>query len=152
LKWVNQLREIGKCQTIVLYSSWPPDEARRLGHEGRLPLTATRKKELQKDVEHHLAERVATILPRENVRTIVEPGWGNPEGYLYEMASRQHVDLIVVGTHRRRGLGRVLLGSVSRAVLHHAKVAVAVIPAAQSFVRKQKNENEIIQPKSSRSR
>jgi len=31
LKWINQLREIGKCQTTVLYSSWPPDEAQRLG-------------------------------------------------------------------------------------------------------------------------
>jgi nucleotide-binding universal stress UspA family protein len=136
LKWVNQLREIGKCQTTVLYGSWPPDEARRLGHEGRLPLAATVKKELQKDVEHHLAERVATILPSENVRTIVEAGWGNPEGYLYEMASRQHVDLIVVGTHQRRGLGRLLLGSVSRAVLHHAKVTVAVIPPAEAPMRK----------------
>jgi nucleotide-binding universal stress UspA family protein len=152
LDWVNQLWEIGKCQTTVLYSSWPPDEARRLGHEGRLPLAATVKKELQKDVEHNLAERVATILPSENVRTIVEAGWGNPEGYLYEMASRHHVDLIVVGTHRRRGLGRVLLGSVSRAVLHHAKVAVAVVPPTESAVRRDKNENQIIQPKSPHSR
>jgi nucleotide-binding universal stress UspA family protein len=82
LNWINQLRKIGKCQTTVLYSSWPPDEARRLGHEGRLPLAPSVKKGLQKDVEHQLAERVATILPGENVRTIVEPGWGNPEGYL----------------------------------------------------------------------
>lgn len=136
LKWVNQLREIGKCQTTVLYSSWPPDEARRLGHEGRRPLAPTVEKGLQKDVEHQLAERVATILPSENLKTIVEAGWGNPEGYLYEMASRQHVDLIVVGTHQRRGLGRLLLGSVSRAVLHHAKVSVAVIPPGQAPMRK----------------
>ena len=135
LKWINQLREIGKCQTTVLYSSWPSDEARRLGYEGSLPLAA---KEIQKDVERDLAERVATILPSENVRTIGEAGWGNPEGYLYEMASRQKVDLIVVGTHQRQGLGRVLLGSVSRAVLHHAKVAVAVIPPAETAVRKQR--------------
>ena len=136
LNWINQLREIGKCQTTVLYSSWPPDEARRLGHEGRLPLAPTVKRELQKDVEHDLKEHVATILPGEKVRTIVEAGWGNPEGYLYEMASRQHVDLIVVGTHQRRGLGRLLLGSVSRAVLHHAKVTVAVIPPAEAPMRK----------------
>jgi len=152
LDWVNQLREIGKCETTVLYSSWPPDDARRLEHEGRLPLAATVKKELQKDVEHNLAERVATILPSENVRTIVEAGWGNPEGYLYQMASRHHADLIVVGTHQRRGLGRLLLGSVSRAVLHHAKVTVAVIPPAETPVQNQENEKQIIQPKSSHSR
>jgi nucleotide-binding universal stress UspA family protein len=136
LAWVNQLREIGKCQTTVLYSNWPPDEARRLGHEGP-PSLAANVKEIQKDVEHDLAKRVATFLPEQEVTAIVEPGWGNPEGYLFQMASRQRVDLIVVGTHQRHGVGRVLLGSVSRDVLHHAKVAVAVVPAAETAMRKQ---------------
>ena len=136
LKWVNQLREIGKCEITVLYSSWPPDEARRLGQEGQPPQALTVKIELQKDVERQLAERVATILPGENVTTIVETGWGNPEGYLYEMASRQHVDLVVVGTNQRRGLSQLLLGSVSRAVLHHAKVSVAVVPPGEALMSK----------------
>ena len=60
------------------------------------------------------------------------------------MASRQHVDLIVVGTHQRHGLGRVLLGSVSRAVLHHAKMAVAVVPPAENCrakITKMKNKS-----------
>jgi nucleotide-binding universal stress UspA family protein len=37
LDWVNQLREIGKFQATVLYTNWPPDEARGLGYEGPLP-------------------------------------------------------------------------------------------------------------------
>lgn len=131
LGWVNQLRQIGKFQTIVLYSSWPPDEARRLGYEGPLPLTAN-PKEIQKNLERDLKKRVATFLPKQKVTAIVEPGWGSPEGYLFEMANRQKIDLIVVGTHQRRGLGRVLLGSVSRAVLHHANVAVAVVPPVET--------------------
>jgi nucleotide-binding universal stress UspA family protein len=36
LAWVNALGEIGKFQATVLYSNWPPDEARRLGYEGPL--------------------------------------------------------------------------------------------------------------------
>ncbi len=52
--------------------------------------------------------------------------------------NRQHTDLIVVGTHQRHGLGRVLLGSVSRAVLHHANVAVAVVPPIETAVQKQR--------------
>ncbi len=137
LDWVNQLRELGKSQTTVLYSNWPPDEARRLGYEGPLPLAAN-PREIQKNLEHGLKKRVATFLPKQKVSTIVEPGWGTPEGYLFEMASRQKVDLIVVGTHQRQGLGRVLLGSVSRAVLHHANVAVAVVPPVESAVRKRR--------------
>ncbi|HEU5246632.1 MAG TPA: universal stress protein [Candidatus Udaeobacter sp.] len=137
LGWVNQLRKIGKSQITVLYSNWPPDEARRLGYEGPLPLAAN-PKEIQKNLERDLDKRIAKFLPKQEVSAIVEPGWGNPEGYLFQMARRQHVDLIVVGTHQRHGLGRVLLGSVSRAVLHHAKVAVAVVPPAESAVRKQR--------------
>ena len=135
LDWVNHLREIGKFQATVLYSNWPPDEARRLGYEGPLPLAANPKK-IQQNLERDLEKRIATLLPKQEVTAIVEPGWGSPEGYLFQMASRKRVDLIVVGTHRRHGLGRVLLGSVSRAVLHHSKVTVAVVPPTQTAVRK----------------
>ena len=135
LGWVNELRKIGKSQITVLYSNWPPDEARRLGYEGPLPLAANLK-EIQKNLERDLKKRVATFLPKQQVAAIVEPGWGNPEGYLFQMANRQHVDLIVVGTHQRHGLGRVPLGSVSRAVLHHAKMTVAVVPPAETATQK----------------
>jgi nucleotide-binding universal stress UspA family protein len=135
LVWVNQLREIGKCQSTVLYSNWPQDEARRLGYEGPLPLAANPRR-IQKNLERDLEKRVAAFLPEQEVTAIVEPGWGTPEGYLFQMASRQRADLVVVGTHQRHGLGRLLLGSVSRAVLHHAKVTVAVVPPAETARRK----------------
>jgi nucleotide-binding universal stress UspA family protein len=137
LGWVNELGEIGTFQATVLYSNWPPDEARRLGYEGSLPLV-TNPADVQKKLERDLKKRVATLLRSKEVTVIVEPGWGTPEGYLFEMASRQKIDLIVVGTHQRHGLGRVLLGSVSRAVLHHAKMAVAVVPPTETAVRKQR--------------
>ena len=137
LAWVNQLGEIGKFEATVLYSNWPPDEARRVGYKGPLPLV-TNPADIQKKLERDLKNRVARFLSKQKVTAIVEPGWGTPEGYLFEMASRQKVDLVVVGTHQRHGLGRVLLGSVSRAVLHHAKVSVAVIPPPETAVRKQR--------------
>jgi nucleotide-binding universal stress UspA family protein len=137
LNWVNQLREIGKSEVTVLYSNWPPDEARRLGYEGPLPLAANPKR-VQENLERDLKKRVATFLSKQKVITVVEPGWGNPEGYLFQMASHELVDLIVVGTHQRRGLGRILLGSVSRNVLHYAKVTVAVVPPAKTDTGKQK--------------
>ncbi len=136
LAWVNALGEIGKFQATVLYSNWPPDEARRLGYEGPLPLAAN-PKAVQKNLERDLEKRVAAFLPEQEVNAIVEPGWGTPEGYLFQMASRQNVDLIVVGTHQRHGLGRLLLGSVSRAVLHHATVPVVVVPPASDAAPKQ---------------
>jgi nucleotide-binding universal stress UspA family protein len=135
LGWVNELGKIGKFQAAVLYSNWPPDEARRLGYKGPLPLAAN-PEEIQKNLERDLKKRIAKFLSEQKVTAIVEPGWGTPEGYLFEMASRQKIDLIAVGTHQRRGFGRVLLGSVSRAVLHHAKMSVAVVPPAQTATQK----------------
>jgi nucleotide-binding universal stress UspA family protein len=135
LAWVNELGKIGKLETIVLYTNWPPDEARRLGYEGPLPLEAN-PEEIQKNLERDLKKRIARFLSKQKITAIVEPGWGSPEGYLFEMASRQNIDLVVVGTHQRQGLSRVLLGSVSRAVLHHAKVSVAVVPPAKTATQK----------------
>lgn len=133
--WVNELGKIGKLETAVLYTNWPPDEARRLGYKGPLPLTAN-PTGIQKNLERDLKKRIARFLQKQKVTAIVEPGWGTPEGYLFEMTSRKKFDLIVVGTHQRKGLGRVLLGSVSRAVLHHAKVSVAVVPPAKTATKK----------------
>jgi nucleotide-binding universal stress UspA family protein len=135
LEWVNQLGKIGKFQAAVLYTNWPPDEARRLGYEGPLPLV-TNPVDMQKKLERDLKKRVATFLPNKEATIIVEPGWGSPEGYLFEMAGRQNVDLVAVGTRQRHGVGRLLLGSVSRAVLHHAKVTVAVVPPAETATQK----------------
>jgi nucleotide-binding universal stress UspA family protein len=134
LAWVNQLRELGRCEITLLYSSWPPDEARRLGHEGPLPPSVD-VKEIRKELGRDLAKRIAMFLPKQETTAIVEPGWGTPEGYLFQMANQQHVDLVVVGTHQRHGLGRVLLGSVSRAVLHHAKMTVVVVPPAETAAK-----------------
>jgi nucleotide-binding universal stress UspA family protein len=131
LRWVNQLTDIGKFQATILHSNWPPDEARRLEYKGPLPLAAN-PQEIQENLERDLKKRVTTFLRTKEITVIVEPGWGSPEGYLFEMSSRKHIDLIVVGTHQRRGLDRALLGSVSRAVLHHSRVSVAVIPPVES--------------------
>lgn len=127
LRWLNGMQEIGPCEINVVHSDWPPEVAHRFGYHGPLPLTEN-PEQIQNLLERDLAERVAMALPPEKVTVTVEPGWGRPEGNLFELASRQQVDLVVVGTHQRHGLGRLRFGSVSRTVLHHVHATVAVIP------------------------
>src|ERR1700758_2075702 len=46
---------------------------------------------------------------------------------LAEVIQQSEIDLIVVGTHGRTGLGKLLLGSVAEDILHHAPCPVLTI-------------------------
>jgi nucleotide-binding universal stress UspA family protein len=54
---------------------------------------------------------------------------GNPKHVILDEAERWGADLIVVGSHGRRGLQRFLLGSVSQAVALHAPCSVQIVRA-----------------------
>ncbi|MDO8455401.1 MAG: universal stress protein [Burkholderiaceae bacterium] len=49
--------------------------------------------------------------------------------HVAEQARRAKADLIVVGSHGRRGMGRVLLGSDAEQIVRHASVPVLVVRA-----------------------
>ena len=51
----------------------------------------------------------------------------NPADAIVDTAETQKFDLIVMSSHGRRGLGRVLLGSQANAVLTHSTVPVLVV-------------------------
>lgn len=48
---------------------------------------------------------------------------------ILDAAERYGADLLVMGTHGRTGLERMLLGSVAEGVLRRAKIPVVVVPA-----------------------
>ena len=50
-----------------------------------------------------------------------------PHEEIVKAARRQRCDLIVIASHGRRGVSRLLLGSVTSKVLAHAKVPVLVV-------------------------
>lgn len=52
---------------------------------------------------------------------------GEPSAEIVRLAEAQHVDLIVMGTHGRTGLSRLLMGSVAEAVVRRAPCAVYTI-------------------------
>ncbi|MEM4531199.1 MAG: universal stress protein [Thermofilaceae archaeon] len=52
---------------------------------------------------------------------------GYPAEEILRYAKEAEVDLIVMGTHGRRGLKRVLLGSVADEVVHHALAPVMTV-------------------------
>lgn len=54
---------------------------------------------------------------------------GDPKKKIAEIASQWNADLIVIASHGRRGLARVLMGSVAEGVLRHAQCPLFIVPA-----------------------
>lgn len=61
---------------------------------------------------------------------------GNPKEVILEEAKKWNADLIVVGSHGRRGFKRFLLGSVSEAVAMNAHCSVVVVRGSAPTSRK----------------
>ena len=55
---------------------------------------------------------------------------GDARETLVAEAARDHVDLLVVGSHGRTGLDKLLMGSVASHVVSHAPCSVLVVKAA----------------------
>jgi nucleotide-binding universal stress UspA family protein len=57
---------------------------------------------------------------------------GQPASEIISWAAAKNVQLIVVGTHGRSGLNRVVMGSVAEHVLRLAACPVLIVPARQN--------------------
>jgi nucleotide-binding universal stress UspA family protein len=70
---------------------------------------------------------------------------GAADHELLEFAERENIDLIVIGSHGRTGLSRLLLGSVAEAVVRRAKCPVLTvkhpISAASQAAEDQQHEH-----------
>ena len=65
---------------------------------------------------------------------------GVPAFAILELARAGGFDLIVMGTHGRRGLGRVMLGSVAERVLREAPCPVLTVRAPEQAVGEKHHE------------
>lgn len=67
--------------------------------------------------------------PIESERVVIHVRVGTPTEQIVDLAEDVSADLIVVGTHGRTGIKRLLLGSVAEALIERAGCAVLVVRA-----------------------
>ena len=80
---------------------------------------------LKKEAEQTLDQIGALYGGPELVKFMPE---GDPREDIVRMAESWGADLVVIGTHARTGLSRLLLGSVAEHVVRHSTVPVMVVP------------------------
>lgn len=73
-----------------------------------------------------MVDRVIELMAKEGVKATGEILMGAPASTIVDAAKDKGTDLIVMGSHGRTGLEKVLMGSVSDRVIGHAPCAVFV--------------------------
>jgi nucleotide-binding universal stress UspA family protein len=71
--------------------------------------------------------KLREIFAGKNISIVTELLTGSPESRIVEKAEETEADLIIVGSHGYNRWERLLLGSVSDSVLHHAPCSVLVV-------------------------
>jgi nucleotide-binding universal stress UspA family protein len=126
MRWASELQEIGPCEFTVGYVDRLADErAEQVMHA---PPDTPRVPEMHEMLRHDLCERAAVYFTKQTVHIRVLPAAGHVDAHLLELAGEAQADLIVVGTHQWHGLSRLRHSSVSRRLLHAARISVACVP------------------------
>jgi len=74
-----------------------------------------------------VVDRVAKTLSSAGFRVTTSVATGDARSIILENAAEWNADLIVLGSHGRKGLKRFFLGSVSEAVARHAHCSVLIV-------------------------
>lgn len=79
---------------------------------------------------HELADEVAASLRDAGFQTSSVVVESDAKKAILDYAAKWNPDLIVLGSHGRRGIDRIVLGSVSEAVARHAHCSVQIMRSA----------------------
>ena len=102
---------------IDIYGGYLPDT-------GELEKTA---RENAAKILEHTEKKIKAQFEGKNVTVSSEILFGSPESRIVETAEAIHPDLIVLGSHGYSRWERLLLGSVSDSVVHHAPCSVLIV-------------------------
>jgi nucleotide-binding universal stress UspA family protein len=92
-----------------------------------LDIVQERLKEMREEKTDELSEDVEAVLEANGVEFRIETVVGNPSREVVSFAEEHDVSEIVIGSHGREGVSRVLLGNVAENVVRRAPVTVIVV-------------------------
>jgi nucleotide-binding universal stress UspA family protein len=72
--------------------------------------------------KHHLGD--------DSIQTLIKDG--DCAEAILKTAKDLHIDIIVMGSHSRRWLENIVMGSVTEKVLHHTSIPLLIIPTKKT--------------------
>jgi nucleotide-binding universal stress UspA family protein len=123
----------------ALATPWPAGTKFRVLSVARTPVTLSTEmyapglsyddEVMKAEVEFRsrLADQAVTRLRDAGYEATAEVLTGDPRLEITDVARREGIDQIIVGSHGRTGLQRLLLGSVAAYVVSHAPCSVLVV-------------------------
>jgi len=79
-----------------------------------------------KEASAHFLEKTKTHLGDKTIQTLVKDG--DFAESILKTAKDLHVDIIVIGSHSRKWLENIVMGSVTEEVLHHTTIPLFIVP------------------------
>jgi nucleotide-binding universal stress UspA family protein len=127
------LADVDAVTVLAVVTDLPGEDAGGIEGSVDTPEEAERILETEQHEAEAWIEDVISVLPeawRPRVTKRIEGGDAGP--MITWVAEHEHSDVIVVGSHGHGVLKRMLMGSVSQHVVHHAPCPVLLVRASHS--------------------
>jgi len=124
MRWATQLATTTGAEIVLFHSWYIPPLAYGGGH---LVVPPTLLQDVSDDAKRGLDEAVLEVKALGATRVSAKLASGLPWTMIVNELDDPSYDLVVVGTHGRTGLSRILLGSVAEKVVRHAPCSVLTV-------------------------
>ena len=122
LAWAAELQKTTAADPMLMV--YAVDSHPAVASEGPVVLVGPSETEIN-DFRQRMVEAASRLGARAAAEVHVAPR--DPGESIIDLAGRRDIDLIVMGTHGRSGIQRVLLGSVAEHVMRHALCPVVTV-------------------------
>lgn len=113
-------------EAITVLHALSPPESSTVG-EARMYVDWDELMERQRERTEELFDEAVELADSHGAQITTETAVGRPDRAIVDYVENHNVEHVVIGSHGRHGVSRVLLGSVAESVVRRAPVPVTVV-------------------------
>jgi len=134
LKMAAMLARDYSARLIVLHAVEPPI------YYGELGVSFSASDNERESAESRVAALIHDLAPIK-VESLLVEGVAAPE--ILRVANEQHANMIVIGSHGRTGIGRVLMGSVAEEIARKSPCPVLIVRTPHEIPQEEPSVSEV---------